>query len=356
MVDQRVCILEEIIRTERTFIASTHVIDTSFYQPLYNCTQTNTPILNASQVRICFTDLMAILRVHEVFYQQLTQKQKSWSMDQTYGDVFLNLTQRFDTYSNYLNNYPASIAIYRKNINSNPAFWAFLDNFSRRTSQNLFELVLEPLTRISVLGTLLKSALFYTTTKHSDYRHLKRALSEFEKLEMFIAQTNTQYTHLSKLKRMEKSIVNCPMLSDTKRRIISELSVYKVKSAVDEEGISHTFKADEKFPYFKKFKLYLFEDSIMLTKISYDLDPYCENVTENINFSNAFSLSSVRLRNTDDSKQFILYTPTTVYLFECMTDDDMKDWTDTLNNAILNAPKLLIPNIYTKSEGAVKTA
>ena len=342
-------ILEEIVRTERTFLRQMDTIDRELYTPLYSAASENQkPILNPANLRICFSDLLEVRKVHQVFLERLEHKQLIWSADQTIGDTFLQLAQRFDCYSNYINNYPSTIAIYRKNINDNPAFWAFVEHFDRKNSNRtkFFELLSRPMYRIESLKTLVSSLIFYTPTKHSDHTMLKQCESEFENLSGFIEQSRTQYCHLTELKQLEHQVVECPILTDKKRGIIANADVYRVKGIIDGSGAAHTFPQDRKFPHFQKYKLHLFDDAIMLSRIKYEIQPYDAQTREIENYVNSYALSAIRVKNGQKQSQFLLYSPKSTYLFEFETLEDMAEWVDHINGAIQNAPKLLVPNVY----------
>ena len=300
---------------------------------------------------------MQTFQVHKVFLERLTKKQSTWTPDQTLGDTFLLLSERFDTYSNYLDNYPATIAIYRKNLNQNPAFWAFKEHFDGQNSNRtkFFELLVQPLKRIGTLHTLISSLLFYTSPKHSDHALLKQSSAEFSRLRDVISQTQDQYSHLTSLKQLEQEITGCPLLTDTTRGILTQLQVYRVKSVVDDSGKPHTFPPDKEFPYYQKYKLFLLDDSLMVTRVLFEVEPFGEGVRERVSFVSAAALTAVRVRNADHENRFVLYTPQAVYLFECASAEDMRQWAEVVNVAIINAPKLVVPNIYMKPAPAIKT-
>ena len=349
VVDQRTTILEEIVRTERTFLRQMNTIEQEIYTPLYTAARENqNPILNPANLRICFSDLLEVRKVHQVFLDRLEHKQSIWSCDQTVGDTFLQLAQRFDCYSNYINNYPSTITIYRKNVSENPAFWAFVEHFDRQNSNRtkFFELLSRPMYRIKSLRTLINSLIFYTPNKHSDHTILQQCEREFSNLAGFIEQSKTQYRHLTELKQLESHVVDCPILTDKKRGIIAKADVYRVKGIIDESGAAHTFPQDKKFPHYQKYKLHLFDDAIMLSRITYEIQPYDPHTQEVENFVNTYALSAIRVKNAQKQKQFLLYTPKSVYLFEFETIEGMTEWVDHINSAIQNAPKLLVPNVY----------
>merc|ERR1712176_66517 len=274
-------------------------------------------------------------------------KQSIWSSDQTIGDTFLQLAQRFDCYSNYINNYPSTITIYRKNICENPAFWAFVEHFDRKNSNRtkFFELMSRPMYRIESLRTLVSSLIFYTPDKHSDHKILQQCATEFGNLSEFIQESRTQYNHLTELKQLESRVVDCPILTDKKRGIIAKADVYRVKGIIDESGAPHTFPQDKRFPHFQKYKLHLFDDAIMLSRVTYEIQPYEAQRREIENFVNTYALSAIRVKNAQKQQQFLLYTPGSVYLFEFETLEGMAEWVGHINRAIQNAPKLLVPNV-----------
>ena len=326
-----------------------NTVEEELYTPLYIAGRENQkPILNPANIRICFADLLEVRKVHQVFLERLEHKQAIWSADQIIGDTFLKLAQRFDCYSNYINNYPSTITIYRKNINENPAFWAFVEHFNRQNSNRtkFFELLSRPMNRIESLKTLVSSLIFYTPDKHTDHTILQQCETEYTKLSEFIEKSRTQYNHLTELKVLESKVIDCPILTDKKRGIIAQAEVYRVKGIIDESGAPHTFPQDKKFPHFQKYKLHLFDDAIMLSRVSYEIQPYDSQKREIENFVNTYALSAIRVKNAKKQQQFLLYTPKSVYLFEFETLEGMAEWVDHINDAIKNAPKLLVPNVY----------
>lgn len=326
-----------------------NTVEEELYTPLYIAGRENQkPILNPANIRICFADLLEVRKVHQVFLERLEHKQAIWSADQIIGDTFLKLAQRFDCYSNYINNYPSTITIYRKNINENPAFWAFVEHFNRQNSNRtkFFELLSRPMNRIESLKTLVSSLIFYTPDKHTDHTILQQCETEYTKLSEFIEKSRTQYNHLTELKVLESKVIDCPILTDKKRGIIAQAEVYRVKGIIDESGTAHTFPQDKKFPHFQKYKLHLFDDAIMLSRVSYEIQPYDSQKREIENFVNTYALSAIRVKNAKKQQQFLLYTPKSVYLFEFETLEGMAEWVDHINDAIKNAPKLLVPNVY----------
>ena len=342
-------IVEEIIRTERDYIRNLATIDFEMYQPLLLLQNfEGKAIMNPAHLRLCFSDMLEMGKVHPVFLERLENKQTTWTADQTIGDVFLQLSQRFDCYSNYISNYPSAVAIFRKNLCDNPAFWGFVQQFEDKNARKLklFELLSVPMNRIKTLKTLCSSLVFYTPKKHSDLVILQEAESEFKKLVQLIEDSRTQYRDLAELKKIETQVKNCPILTDRSRAIIAKANVFRVKSTVDKSGAIHTFPEDNKFPHYQKFRLFLFDDALLITKITFEIEPF-ENLRREVdNFVNTYALSSLRVKNTERQRQFVLYSPKSVYLFEFSTHIEMTDWVEAINKAIQNAPKLFVPNVY----------
>ena len=126
----------------------------------------------------------------------------------------------------------------------------------------------------------------------------------------------------------------------------------RVKCAVDKSGKVHVFERDAQFPFFKQYRLHLLSDCLMISRVSYTALPFSETLTETLTFSETFALSAVRVVNSEHSeKQFVLYTPGSVLVFEFERADQMGEWCDVVNGAIGSAPKLILPNVYVKLSG-----
>lgn len=342
-------ILEEVIRTERDYIRDLATVNHELHKPLLEVeTKDKKSIMNPAHLKLCFSDMLEMGKVHPAFLERLETKQATWAADQTLGDVFIQLSQRFDCYSNYVSNYPSAVAIFRKNLSDNPAFWGFVQQFEDTNPRRLklFEILTIPLARIESLQTLVSSLAFYTPKKHSDLAILQEAEIVFKKLVKLIEKSRAQYKDLKELKQIETHVRNCPILTDKNRAILAKADVLRVKSVVDKAGAVHTFPEDKKFPHFQKFKLFLFDDALLMTRTTFEIEPFEATRREVDNFINSYALVSLRIKNTGKENQFVLYTPQSVYLFEFASSKEMNDWVDCINTAIQNAPKLFVPNVY----------
>ena len=348
VVERRLLLLQELVRTERQFYRSLVSIETQLYQPLHEASSNDKPVLNPAHIRTCFSDLLEIRKVHAVFLERAEKKLSGWTEQQCIGDILLTLARRFDCYSNYVNNYPSVIAIFKKNMNDNPAFWGFVERFTRRHNNKaeLFDLISQPMCRIETLKTIVSSLIFFTPNQHPDLQLLKQCDQEYSALCGTIAKSRQQYRDLAQLSSIESRVVNCPLLTDQKRDLLTTVQVYRVKSKVDASGTPHVFGQDARFPHYSKYRLFLFEDSVMITRKSYSVLPYQTSPGEVDTFVGAFALAATRVKLAEGARRFVLYTSGSSFLFECETEARMGEWVEAVNRAIQGAPKLLLPNVY----------
>ena len=281
-----------------------------------------------------------------MFYAKLQNKLRAWNAGQGVGDVLTDITSRIDCYTNFINNYPAAIATYEKCLNKNPAFWAFVTKLNKH-AKSLPETLLLTFERIERYEVLVKSLFFYTPDTNSDKEVLSEVLERLGELRDYIKVSQTRYEQIRVLQEIERRVINCPALTDSNRNLIKELVVFDVKSEKMRSG--EIIQTEKMFPLLKQYTVFLFNDNIMLTTTQFIVRPFDAVVEEQLHFISGYHLSAVRITTTDHPAQFVLYTPRNIWLLQCEDSVKLRSWINDVNVAIANAPRLIIPNVYVKS-------
>ncbi|KAK2460341.1 hypothetical protein APHAL10511_007730 [Amanita phalloides] len=189
---QRQSVIFEVIKSERDYVADLHAIRDVFISGLRN---TPRPIIRPSQradfIKDVFGNLNEIIRLHERMLVRLFERQlEQHPLVQSVSDIFLDTVLRVEfrsSYEIYIEHYPLSDSMHRKELKNNPAYKTFLESISddpRVRKRDIITLLSRPVTRLPRLSLLLEQILKLTEQGHPDLESLPttlRILSDFLK-------------------------------------------------------------------------------------------------------------------------------------------------------------------------------
>ncbi|ETO04030.1 hypothetical protein RFI_33372, partial [Reticulomyxa filosa] len=99
---KRVHSIEELIKTEQTYVDSLTLCIDLFVTPLEHMPKA----LSRNDHRVLFSDIKTIRGINQAFLQELLHQWKSFQNHNTkIGEHFIKFTPYFRQYQNYLNNY-----------------------------------------------------------------------------------------------------------------------------------------------------------------------------------------------------------------------------------------------------------
>lgn len=168
---KRSYVIQEIISTEVTYVERLRLALDSVVKPLRESN-----ILNQAEMNNQFDPLRLICELHERH-----SLAGSTSRNLKFVELFEDMSNHIEVYSNYLMNYEPAMQQRAKLLTSNRRFADFVDKLQKDTvmlGQNMESLLILPVQRIPRYRLLLEQLMKYTEENHPDYTVVKQALEK----------------------------------------------------------------------------------------------------------------------------------------------------------------------------------
>uniref|UniRef100_A0A671P8W5 Phosphatidylinositol 3,4,5-trisphosphate-dependent Rac exchanger 1 protein-like n=1 Tax=Sinocyclocheilus anshuiensis TaxID=1608454 RepID=A0A671P8W5_9TELE len=179
----RLCVLNEILNTERDYVRNLAFLQSAFLQRIRQ-TAENQQCLTPEQVKILFSNIDSILEFHCEFLSTLDAcLQPEPQAHHSLGHVFLKFRDRFSVYGEYCSNHEKALRLLME-LNKIPHVRTFL------------------MYLLFVLQELLKR----TSKKHSDYPAVEKALQAMKAVCCNINETKRQMEKLEALEILQSHI------------------------------------------------------------------------------------------------------------------------------------------------------
>lgn len=187
MPPSRFQVLDEIVTTERAYVADLRVILDLYHVPI-----TSLAILPAESVDLVFGNTQALIDLHTSILHQIEERRMQHERlsqllpghhELYVGDIFMSACGMRETYTAYCRSYTAAleeISKWRKNPILN---YYLLDCKERPVSRglDLGDFIIKPVQRICKYPLLFRELLAVTEpASHPDHRYLRDALAAFE--------------------------------------------------------------------------------------------------------------------------------------------------------------------------------
>uniref|UniRef100_A0A4W5KIG8 Phosphatidylinositol 3,4,5-trisphosphate-dependent Rac exchanger 1 protein n=1 Tax=Hucho hucho TaxID=62062 RepID=A0A4W5KIG8_9TELE len=206
----RLCVLHEILNTERDYVRVLLFLQSAFLQRIRQ-TAEDQQCLSPEHVKTLFSNIESILDVHrEVLSAVEASLQPEPQPGHALGHVFLQFKGRFSVYGEYCSNHEKAMRLLME-LNKIPEIRTFLLHCmllggKKSTDVPLEGHLLSPIQRICKYPLLLKELLKRTPKKHADYPAVEEALQAMKAVCSNINETKRQMEKLEALEQLQSHI------------------------------------------------------------------------------------------------------------------------------------------------------
>ncbi|KAE8293144.1 Phosphatidylinositol 3,4,5-trisphosphate-dependent Rac exchanger 1 protein [Larimichthys crocea] len=206
----RLCVLNEILNTERDYVRTLLFLQSAFLHRIRQ-TADDQQCLSPEHVKILFSNIEDILELHkEVLSAVETSLQPEPHPHHALGHVFLQFRESFSVYGEYCSNHEKALRLLME-LNKIPNIRTFLLHCmllggKKSTDIPLEGYLLTPIQRICKYPLLLKELLKRTPKKHADYPAVEEALQAMKAVCSNINETKRQMEKLEALEQLQSHI------------------------------------------------------------------------------------------------------------------------------------------------------
>ncbi|XP_072489726.1 phosphatidylinositol 3,4,5-trisphosphate-dependent Rac exchanger 1 protein isoform X1 [Notamacropus eugenii] len=208
----RLCVLNEILGTERDYVGTLRFLQSAFLHRIrQNVADSADKCITEENVKILFSNIEDILEVHKEFLNALEFcLQPEPQSQHELGNVFLKFKDKFCVYEEYCSNHEKALRLLME-LNKIPAIRAFLLSCmllgGRKTTDIPLEgYLLTPIQRICKYPLLLKELAKRTPGKHPDHPAVQSALQAMKTVCTNINETKRQMEKLEALEQLQSHI------------------------------------------------------------------------------------------------------------------------------------------------------
>ncbi|XP_023185695.1 phosphatidylinositol 3,4,5-trisphosphate-dependent Rac exchanger 1 protein isoform X1 [Xiphophorus maculatus] len=206
----RLCVLNEILNTERDYVRTLLFLQSAFLQRIKQIPD-DQQCLSPEHVKILFSNIEDILELHrKVLSAVEAGLQPEPHPNHSLGHVFLQFKQSFSVYGEYCSNHEKALRLLME-LNKIPNIRTFLLHCmllggKKSTDIPLEGYLLTPIQRICKYPLLLKELLKRTPKKHADYPAVEEALQAMKAVCSNINETKRQMEKLEALEQLQSHI------------------------------------------------------------------------------------------------------------------------------------------------------
>eukprot|EP00064_Thunnus_orientalis_P011167 superscaffoldBa00001584_g11197 len=206
----RLCVLNEILNTERDYVRTLLFLQSAFLHRIRQTTG-DQQCLSPEHVKILFSNIEDILELHkEVLSAVEASLQPEPHPQHALGHVFLQFRESFSVYGEYCSNHEKALRLLME-LNKITDIRTFLLHCmllggKKSTDIPLEGYLLTPIQRICKYPLLLKELLKRTPKKHADYPAVEEALQAMKAVCSNINETKRQMEKLEALEQLQSHI------------------------------------------------------------------------------------------------------------------------------------------------------
>lgn len=208
----RLCVLNEILNTERDYVGTLHFLQSAFLHRIrQNAVDKAEKYITEENVKILFSNIEDILEVHTKFLEALEfHLQPEPHSQHELGNVFLQFKDKFCVYEEYCSNHEKALRLLME-LNKITEVRAFLLSCmllgGRKTTDIPLEgYLLTPIQRICKYPLLLKELAKRTPSRHPDSQAVQNALLAMKTVCTNINETKRQMEKLEALEQLQSHI------------------------------------------------------------------------------------------------------------------------------------------------------
>ncbi|XP_064026562.1 phosphatidylinositol 3,4,5-trisphosphate-dependent Rac exchanger 2 protein isoform X1 [Pogoniulus pusillus] len=254
----RVCVLTELLKTERDYVGTLEFLVSAFLQRMMQCAAARVDKnVTEETVKMLFSNIEDILAVHRSFLSLVEESlQPEPSAQHEVGTCFLRYKEKFRIYDEYCSNHEKAQKVLL-DLNKIRTVRAFLLNCMllggrKNTDVPLEGYLVTPIQRICKYPLLLKELLKRTPRKHSDYAALMEALQAMKAVCSNINEAKRQMEKLEFLEEWQSHVEGWEgsNITDTCTEMLRSGLLLKISAGNIQERIFFLF--DNLLVYCKK--------------------------------------------------------------------------------------------------------
>uniref|UniRef100_A0A663E6I1 Phosphatidylinositol-3,4,5-trisphosphate dependent Rac exchange factor 2 n=1 Tax=Aquila chrysaetos chrysaetos TaxID=223781 RepID=A0A663E6I1_AQUCH len=257
----RVCVLNELLKTERDYVGTLEFLVSAFLHRMIQCATAKVDKnVTEETVKMLFSNIEDILAVHKNFLSLVEEcLQPEPNAQHEVGTCFLHYKEKFRIYDEYCSNHEKAQKVLL-DLNKIRTVRTFLLNCMllggrKNTDVPLEGYLVTPIQRICKYPLLLKELLKRTPRKHSDYAALMEALQAMKAVCSNINEAKRQMEKLEFLEEWQSHVEGWEgsNITDTCTEMLRSGLLLKISAGNIQERIFFLF--DNLLVYCKKKRL-----------------------------------------------------------------------------------------------------
>ncbi|XP_015369394.1 PREDICTED: protein ECT2 isoform X2 [Diuraphis noxia] len=234
-------VFSELLQTEINYVGVLNTIITVYKEPLEEMIDKEDCLLNNTEIKIIFGNVLPIYQVHQEMLEELKCLATSWQEDSSIGSVFLKYSSELvKAYPPFVNFFEKTREMLLQCDQTKPRFHAFLKVGQTRPEccrQSLQELLIRPVQRLPSVSLLLNDILKHSDKNNPDHQALVSALASIREVMTHINEDKRKTEGQVVLFDIFNDIDNCPPhLVSSHRSFISKCDVVELSDNLSGRG------------------------------------------------------------------------------------------------------------------------
>ncbi|XP_025421292.1 protein ECT2 isoform X2 [Sipha flava] len=234
-------VFSELLQTEINYVGVLNTIITVYKEPLENMVDKEDYLLNNTEIKIIFGNVLPIYQVHRDMLEELKCLATSWQEDSSIGSVFLKYSSELvKAYPPFVNFFETTREMLLQCDQAKPRFHAFLKVGQTRPEccrQSLQELLIRPVQRLPSISLLLNDILKHSDKNNPDHQALVLALASIREVMTHINEDKRRTEGQVVLFDIFNDIDNCPPhLVSSHRSFITKCDVIELSDNLSGRG------------------------------------------------------------------------------------------------------------------------
>ncbi|XP_022163754.1 protein ECT2 isoform X2 [Myzus persicae] len=234
-------VFSELLQTEINYVGVLNTIITVYKEPLEEMIDKEDCLLNNTEIKIIFGNVLPIYQVHREMLEELKCLATSWQEDSSIGSVFLKYSSELvKAYPPFVNFFEKTREMLLQCDQTKPRFHAFLKVGQTRPEccrQSLQELLIRPVQRLPSVSLLLNDILKHSDKNNPDHLALVSALASIREVMTHINEDKRKTEGQVVLFDIFNDIDNCPPhLVSSHRSFITKCDVVELSDNLSGRG------------------------------------------------------------------------------------------------------------------------
>ncbi|XP_050532432.1 protein ECT2 isoform X3 [Daktulosphaira vitifoliae] len=234
-------VFSELLQTEINYVGVLNTIITVYKEPLEEMVDKEDYLLNNTEIKIIFGNVLPIYQVHQEMLEELKCLAATWQEDSSIGSVFLKYSNELvKAYPPFVNFFEKTREMLLQCDQTKPRFHAFLKVGQTRPEccrQSLQELLIRPVQRLPSISLLLNDILKHSEKNNPDHIALVSALASIREVMTHINEDKRRTEGQVVLFDIFNEIDNCPPhLVSSHRSFITKCDVIELSDNLSGRG------------------------------------------------------------------------------------------------------------------------